>query len=342
MSNSTRNLDFSSRIFQIGTEFNAKVGDFWSAVRPKQDLADEIDDNNPYSIGGKRSFVPALGKIVWELPEAVAVKIPFSARIYQLDDGRRTGYVRVPNYDYNEGAAKEFAKLIAYFENETEGLVIDQVNNRGGSMFQMYAMLSCLTDRPLALPKHQLALTQDDAAIASDVVELAEAGQAIPSDERPSPELVAYSRFVLSEIEAGRGRTNPTYLFGVTEITPNQYHYTKRIFVLINERDFSAAEFLAAILQDNKRATLFGSKTAGAGGCARPLQQSPDQQKLGQELGIVGIQITWTLAWRTNGRPIEEEGVQPDVSYSITAEDIRSGYSGYREALLAAMDTKIQ
>lgn len=337
MNNLTGNrINFTRRMFTIGKEFNAKVGDFWSAVRPSQDLTDEIDDSNPYAIGGKRSFVPVLGKIVWELPKALAVQIPFSGCIYELDDGRRIGYVRVPHYEHDESAAKQFAKLIAHFENETEALVIDQVNNPGGSMFHMYAILSCLTDRPLTLPKHQLSLNDDDKAMASNTIELAKAGEALPSDERPSPELVAYSRFVLSEIEAGRRRlTNPTYLFGVTEILPNQNNYTKRLFVLINELDFSAAEFLAAILQDNKRATLFGCKTAGAGGCVRRLPDLPGQQ----EFGIDYIEITWTIAWRTNGQPIENFGVQPDVSYGITADDLQSGYSGYRQALMTTMGT---
>jgi hypothetical protein len=52
-------------------------------------------------------------------------------------------------------------------------------------------------------------------------------------------------------------------LNGVAEILPAKNPYTKKIVVLINELDFSAAEFLAAILQDNKRATLFGESTGG-------------------------------------------------------------------------------
>src|SRR5262249_54676919 len=154
--------------------------------------------------------------------------------------------VRVPHYEYDEGVVNKLGELIAHFENETAALVFDEVNNPGGSMFHMYAILSSLTDRALSLPKHELRLDDEDARTASEIVARVEAGQAEPDD---SPELVAYSRFVLSEIQAGRGlgrqgNTKPGYLGGVTEILPAKNHYTKKIVVLINELDFSAAEFL--------------------------------------------------------------------------------------------------
>ena len=114
---------------------------------------------------------------------------------------------------------------------------------------------------------------------------------------------------------------------------PAKNHYTKKIVVLINALTFSAAEFLAAILQDNNRAILFGERTPGAGGCARriPLPKYAD------EFNIDQITTRWTLAWRTNGQPIQDIGVHPDVSYSVTAEDLQSGYTGYRQALLATI-----
>jgi hypothetical protein len=360
----TNRIDFLRRMFALDAEFNSKVGDYWSMVRPQSgqlsvtsdvDTYDDFDRNNPYAIGGKRSFVPTLGEIVWELPQALAAHVPFSARIYRVGDGRQIGYVRVPHYTYNKSAVDVFVEVIARFESTTVAMVLDQVNNPGGSMFHMYAILSTLTDRILALPKHELKLDEDDVDIASETVALAEAGEAVPSDERPSPELVAYSRFVLSEVEAGRGLnlkpkpvhlddditklnimegygppTNPVHLGGVVEILPAKTHYTKKIVVLINELDFSASEFLAAILQDNKRAILFGERTAGAGRCARRIT-FPNQ------FGIDCMTYSWTLAWRTNGQPIENIGVHPDVRYSITAEDLRGDYVGYRRALLATI-----
>ena len=340
MNNSAANeIDFPRRMVALEAEVSSMFGDHWSMMSPqagplsKASDADTPDDN-PYAIGAKRSWVPVIGEIVWRLPQALAV--PFSAYTCQASNGQRIGYARMPHYKFNEYVVDAFAdEVIARFEDTTEAMVFDQVNNPGGDMFRMYGILSTLTDRPLALPKHQISIDEEEEAKALRVVTLAEAGNAVPSYKRPSPELVAYSRVMLLELKEGRGRgipSNPLHLSGVAEIMPAKIHYTKRIVVLMNELTFSAPEFLAAILQDNKRATLFGERTAGAGGCVRQLKGSHNEL-----FGIDYITVTWTLAWRTNGQPIENIGVQPDVRYSKTVEDLQSGYAGYRRALLSTI-----
>lgn len=294
----------------------------------------------PIEMGHMWRLVPALGTIVWKLPEALAAIVTFRAYICQLTDGRQIGYVRIPHYNFDEGTAKAFEDLIARFENATAAMVLDQMNNPGGNMYQMYAILSTLTERALTLPTHQLRLTEDDVAIAADTVALAAAGEAVPPDERPPRELVAYSRFVLSEVREGRGivgkgqeMTRPVYLFGIEKIMPAKNHYTKKLIVLINSTTFSAGEFLAAILQDNKRAVLFGTNTAGAGGCVSRIGlKGPD----GQDMWLT---LPWTVAKRSNGQLIQRIGVEPDIKYSVTREDIISGYAGYRKALLAAISS---
>jgi hypothetical protein len=185
--------------------------------------------------------------------------------------------------------------------------------------------------------KHEFRFQQDDVDAATEVVERADAGQ-LTSDD--TPESVAYSRFVLSEVKEGRGlgteNTVPGFLGGIAEITPALNHYTKKVVVVVNEASLSAAEFLAAILQDNNhQAVIFGRQTGGAGGLVRYIELPS-----GRELGILGMTLTWTLAWRTNGKPIENLGVTPDVIYETTVDDIRSGYTGYRKALLATITNK--
>ena len=279
----------------------------------RTDETASVDPGNPFGLGAKRSWVPIIGEILWEIPKEDEDK-GFFAYICKASDGRQVGYIRIGDYNYDEQAVDAFDRLIARFEHDTGALVVDQVRNPGGSMFQMYALLSMLTDHPLALPQHHITITEDDAAVAADVIANA--------DEEP-PERVAYSRLVLSERAAGRGNakriSHPLYLEGVESIRPAKNHYTKRIVVLIDSLTFSAGEFLAAILQDNKRATLFGERTAGAGGCARKIVPPGSDQ-----FGIAYLTLTWTIARRTSGELIEGNGVQPDVTYTTTIEDIQS------------------
>jgi len=327
--------DFSRRMLALGANQNA---DNFLMVRSEGPaLADA--QKTPFDLGAKRSWVPILGEIVWEIPKEDEQKA-YYAYICKISDDRQIGYVRIPDYNYAEQAVGVFDRLIARFQNTTAALVLDQVNNAGGSMYQMYALLSKLTDKPLALPQHQITIGEDEAAVAADV---------IANADEELPERVTYSRFVLSEREAGRGTgervSHPVYLEGVEQILPADNPYTGRIVVLINELTFSAGEFLAAILQDNRRATLFGARTAGAGGCARRFTHR----------GVLTYDytLTWTIARRTNGDPIEDTGVQPDVAYETTLEDLRStdpfrratdryrisGFQSYRRALLQTLTT---
>jgi hypothetical protein len=332
--------NFSDRMLALGA--NQKADDFLMA-RPGE-LTSDGDERSPFDLGAKKSWVPILGEIVWETPKEDVQK-GYYAYVFKTPDDQRIGYLRIPDYKYNKEAFGAFSRLIDRFQSTTTALVIDQVNNAGGSMYQMYALLSKLTDRPLELPQHEIIISDDDAAVAADVIANA--------DEEP-PERVAYSRFVLSEKRAGRGTplriSNPVHLDGVKQITPSENPYTKRILVLINEKTFSAGEFFAGILQDNRMGTLFGERTAGAGGCARRVE-SPIFKKLGMTMTA-----TWTIARRTTGDFIENIGVKPDVAYKVNMEDVRSsdpfrfliddryqlsGFQSYRRALLETLDKLI-
>lgn len=295
---------------------------------------------NPFIPGAKRSWVPVINDVVWKIPKEDEERGYF-AYSFRLQDGRGVGYVRIPDYDFNQDAVEEFGRLVARFQDTTELLIIDQVGNPGGSMLQMYALLSLLTDRPLAVPQHQVTISDDAAAVAADIVANA---------DEELPERVAYSHLLLSEKAAGRGNgtrlSHPLYLEGIEAIVPAKNPYTKKIVVLINGLTFSAGEFLAAIIQDTRRGMLFGMGTAGAGGCSKKFVLPTSRR-----LGIDHMMITWTIARRTNGETIEDDGVQPDVTYEPTVEDMESsdplrrqldeleisGFQGYRFALLKTL-----
>ena len=92
---------------------------------------------------------------------------------------------------------------------------------------------------------------------------------------------------------------------------------------------------MPAILQDNKRAKLFGSQTAGAGGYVHTFE-FPNCH------GIAKCSYTASIAERINLRKIENLGVTPDIEYQITAEDLQKGYQGYVDAVNQAVQTLLE
>jgi C-terminal processing protease CtpA/Prc len=128
----------------------------------------------------------------------------------------------------------------------------------------------------------------------------------------------------------GRSLTEPTFIEGVDQIQPSPTHYTKPILTLINELDFSGGDFFPAIMQDNKRAVLFGTRTAGAGGFVREVQ-------FPNRLGVHSFSMTGSIAVRADGSRIENEGVRADVQYEPTPADLQGGFQEYAAAVNAAV-----
>lgn len=299
------------------------------------------DRANPFQIGGRESYVPVLGEIVWKSNARSA----FNAYIYKDASGKKIGYVRIASYEGEAKEAAAFGQLVTKFQAETDALVIDQVNNPGGSLFYMYALLSRLTDKPLVAPTQKVAVGEEDAY---ESLQTLMAAQQVGSEEQvkqilgPSiggyvttlklwKQMVAYAAFVYQELRAGKRLTDIFPFLGIDKIAPHPTErYTKPILLLINELDFSCGDFFPAILQDNGRATVFGVRTAGAGGAVKATQ-FPNQ------FGIAGLAYTWTIALRTSGKPIENLGVTPDIGYQTTEEDLKSGFAGYARAVQAAL-----
>lgn len=296
--------------------------------------------------GARKSFLGDLGKTWW----VSSKKKTFHAYLYENDAGNLIGYIRIPHYSGSLGEVLEFAEIINLFEERSDCLVIDQMNNPGGSLFYMCALTALLTEQPLEVPKHQIALNQS---------EIAEAIKAIPIFEEVSNDeeaiqllgesfygnpvtfqtiqfVLNYFRFLVDEWNQGKTLTSPTYLYGFDQINPSPFgFYSKPILVLVNELSISAAEFFPAILQDNKRATIMGAKTSGAGGFVL-------KANFPNLFGLKDFRYTGSIALRKKGDPIENLGVSPDVLYKISEEDLQCGYCVYSQEINAQVQELIE
>jgi len=296
---------------------------------------------NPHAMGAKTNYLPLLGKKLWQN----ASDSTFHAYTFELNKDYRIGYIRIPHYLGRDKEAQEFAECIKFFEEMTDALVIDQLNNPGGKLFYMCALASMLTDQPLFNPKARVAITPKEVAAAARYIPLLEEitddadaeevlGQSLqgyPVNYQTSQFFLEYCRFVVNEWKEGRTLTNPHFLYGLDKINPKlEAHYTKPILVLVNELSFSCGDFLPAILQDNNRAKIMGAKTAGAGGFVRSTE-------FPNRFGIAKFKYTGSIAERRNKQPIENLGVTPDIPYTITIADLRNQYVDYAQAINSAL-----
>lgn len=97
------------------------------------------------------------------------------------------------------------------------------------------------------------------------------------------------------------------------------------VVVLVNEYSASAAELVAGALQDNKRASIVGAPTFGKGSV----------QTIVDLPGGAGLRLTTLRYYTPSGRPIQAQGVKPDIlvggasaalGYGVLKEQNIEGY----------------
>lgn len=312
-----------------------------SKLSPDYDRFDRLlkaGSKNEGMMGSKKSYIPPLGTLVWSNDEESL----FHAYIYRSKEGKQVGYVRIPTYMMPEQAPEEFARIIRTFNLRTDAMVIDQINNPGGSVGFCFEILSMLTDRPLVLPKDRRSISHKDAAEALDFIDEFQLILPLIAAEGNYREyefyqyMNQYFQFLVDEWNAGKTITDPFPDFGKETIDSNmKVHYKKPILVVINELDVSCGDLLPAILQDNNRATLFGSRTAGAGGMVL-------KTEFPNRASIKLFSYTGSLAERLDGTYIENLGITPDISYNLTERDLKGGFLDYRDAINKAVNELIK
>ncbi len=185
---------------------------------------------------------------------------------------RKIGYIRIPTMSPSNAASAyaQFVTEIVYLQANTDGLVVDVMGNGGGSVCYAQNLAGALIPHTFRGIAYQVRATQFWIAVF---------GNSLASAKRNgAPEYVqlfyaAYLQQVQQAFSENRGMTGSLPIcsasFDVTppqDSTGNSVAYTKPILVLTDNFTLSAAESFTMILQDEQRATVFGTVTDGGGG----------------------------------------------------------------------------
>ena len=254
--------------------------------------------------------------------------------------GYNIGFIRIPSFTPPSTtlAYQQFENEMVYFQNNTDGLIIDEMRNPGGSV----AFLEGLCQR--VIPYQFRTLGFEIRASASWVYNTQARAYSARSTGQPDWVIAATDAVLKDIVQANsepRGRTGALSLnsTGTLELLPHPVAYKKPVMVLADEFSVSGADAFAAIVQDNKRALIYGYRTMGAGG-----------NVVGFTLGSYTeafFRITQSLMNRaapvsSPGLPdsnyVENMGVQPDiVADYMTRENLMTGGSPFAQGFTAAM-----
>jgi len=322
--------------------FDDTLPDYFDALRPLVEASVPDDRSGVLGFGSRfpifsppPGFVQRLGGTANDF---------FLSGTY-VSGGIRIGYLRIPSMSppSTATALRLLDGEIAFFNAFTDGLIVDLMRNPGGSIVFADSIAQRLIPVPFKTNGFELRATAFWLASIDRAVTSAKLGGA-------PPEIVQNLERIFEEIKRAfaqnRGRTAPVSLnpTGSLTLQPAAVAYKKPLMVLVDGMSASAADMLAAILQDARRGPLLGTRTMGAGG--NVVTRNATAYSEGTAL------VTLSLANRgvtivTDDYPptpyIENVGVRPDVNVDyMTRENLLSGGQPFVQAFTQSIVKLVQ
>lgn len=288
----------------------------------------QIDEKT--SLRKTKGFLPDLGEKLWIFNGESSLY----AYLYTNDLDQLIGYIYLPTFHYDKNEEmliiKDLEKILLKFKKSADALVLDITNNSGGYLSFMYKILSMISNTPIKTYLEKEIINPSDihdALILTDLLKIEFTKQKNNDKKNELIELINYFSTLINNFKEGKNISDLIYIYGKEYILPDRkIFFNKPIILLINELDFSCADFFPALLQDNKIAYLFGKNTAGAGGAVNNYFPF-------SKFGVKRFSLTGTISYRHNGQPIENLGVSPDLPYEITIRDLKENYVDYINTL---------
>ena len=279
---------------------------------------------------------------VFQMPENFRMRLGITPRDFHFSgafeaEGLRIGYLRFPNFAPptpalgQPSAVNELENEIRYFQQNTDGLVVDVMRNTGGGCYMLDAARR-LIPYTFYFFGEEIRPTLDRINSLTALRQLAERANA---DQWVIQLYDAYLSQLNSAYREYRGRTGsipacsspmPGRPFNPAsfENEPSAVVYTKPLIVLVDEFSTSAGDIFPAMLQDNGRGPLVGTRTNGAGGSVSAWPAGFYAEMIASNTNTLVTRKEFrTIPGYPASRYIENVGAHADIQLdAMTAENL--------------------
>jgi hypothetical protein len=256
----------------------------------------------------------------------------FYSGVFQ-HDGLRIGFIRIPSYSPPSQplALEQFEREIAFFNENTDGLVVDGMRNPGGNLCFGESIMARLTTQKFQTTGFELR------AFWGRVLGFYSQMIAAKNAAAPPEVIEQYEKLYAAMLEANsqsRGVTKPIPICTSSQLrdpAKNAFSepigYRKPVMMLIDEFSTSTGDSVPSMFQENNRGVLYGFRSNGAGGNNTSLDGGPYSEAF---LGMtIGVQVKYSPVlvegYPWTGR-IENVGVHPNVVNDyMTKENLLQG-----------------
>ena len=255
------------------------------------------------------------------------------------------GFIRIPSFSPSStpNAIKQFETEMIYFQANTDGLIIDDMRNPGGSVSYLNQLAQRLMPGTFRVLGYEIRATSSWVRFFSSSLEQAKTAHA-------DQWIIDLYQILLDDVVAAnsqnRGRTGADSVDGPSldrsPSTDSDGHitaYTKPLMVLVDEYSASGGDAFPATIQDNGRGLIFGMRTMGLGGTVSDFTATAYSE------GIT--RVTESLMNRkypivTDDFPtapyVENIGVRPDIVVDyMTKDNLLNRGASFVAAFTAAM-----
>lgn len=258
-----------------------------------------------------------------------------------VSNGVRIGLLRIPSMSPPSTALvlQHLDQEIAFFNANTDALVIDVMRNPGGLLSFVEAIAQRFMLAPFRTVGFEIRATA--AWLFSFASQLNIARQTRPPGDPILVNLENNFNEVLRAYNEYRGRSAPVSLnsTGSLTLTPSAVSYAKPLIVLTDEFSASGGDMFPAIIQDNRRGPIVGMRTMGAGGSVVAYDGTAYTESICRI--TVSLMNRGVLIYTPEFPPapyIENIGVRPDIVLDyMTRNNLMTGGQPFVQAFTQAV-----